>query len=65
MSKRSELYKTALDQERHMLCHFRALSELLDEVNPITRQDFAKMFPRTYNAVVTDDPYSFDLPDKP
>jgi len=46
------------------LCHFRALSELLDEVNPITREDFAKQFPRTYNAVLMDDPYSFELPEK-
>ncbi len=51
-------------QETTLLCHFRALSELLDEVNPITREEFAAQFPRTYNAVLTDEPYSFDLPEK-
>ncbi len=64
MSKRTKLYELALDQERTLLSHFRALSELLDEVNPITREDFAKQFPRTYNAVLTDNPYSFDLPNE-
>ena len=53
-----------VDQERTLLCHFRALSELLDEVNPITREEFAEQFPRTYNAVLLDEPYSFDLPEK-
>lgn len=52
-----------VEKERTLLCHFRALSELLDEVNPITREEFAKLFPRTYNAVVKDEPYSFDLPE--
>ena len=50
------------DQERILLVHFHALSELLNEVNPISREDFAKQYPRTHNAVLTDDPYSFDLP---
>lgn len=50
------------DQERTMLLHFYALSELLDEVNPITREEFAAQYPRTHNAVLTDEPYSFELP---
>ena len=62
MSKRSDLYKNALEQARTLLIHFDALSELLNEVNPISREEFAKQYPRTYNAVMTDEPYSFDLP---
>lgn len=54
--------QAALEQDRRLVCHFRALSELLKE-DPISREDFAKQYPRTYNAVVTDKPYSFDLPD--
>lgn len=57
----TKLLQVALDQERHMMCHFTALGELLKE-DPISREDFAKQFPRTYNAVMTNKPYSFDLP---
>jgi len=61
MNKRTELFATALEQERRMMCHFYALSELL-KGDPISQEDFAKQYPRTYNAVMTDKPYSFDLP---
>ncbi|KKN25205.1 hypothetical protein LCGC14_0887310 [marine sediment metagenome] len=57
------LHRKFIGKERTLLCHFRALSELLDEVNPITKEEFAQQFPRTYNAVVKDDPYSFELPE--
>ena len=53
-----------IENERTLLCHFRALSELLDEVNPVTREEFARLFPRTHNAVVKDEPFSFDLPEE-
>lgn len=59
----TKLLAIALEQERTLLIHFAALSELLKD-DPVSREDFAKMFPRTYNAVVTDQPYSFDLPSK-
>ena len=62
MSKRSELYKDAFEQERRLLVHFHALSQFLDKDNPISREDFEKQYPRTYNAVLTDKLYSFDLP---
>lgn len=52
-----------IDKERTLLLHFRALCELLDEVNPISKDEFAQQFPRTYNAVVNDEPYSFELPE--
>lgn len=59
----TELLAKALEQERHMLCHFTALRHLLEDVDPITREEFAKLYPRTWNAVVTEKPYSFDLPE--
>jgi len=62
MSKRSDLYKDALEQERRLLVHFHALSQFLNKDNPISREDFEKQYPRTYNAVRTNKPYSFDLP---
>ncbi len=58
----TKLLEVALEQERRMLHHFRALGELL-KGDPISREDFAKQFPRTHNAVMTDKPYSFDLPE--
>ena len=58
----TKLLAIALEQERHMLCHFHALSELLKR-DPISREDFAKQYPRTHNAVMTNKPYSFDLPE--
>ena len=57
----TKLLEVALKQERTMMVHFIALSELLGD-DPISREDFARIYPRTHNAVVTGKPYSFELP---
>lgn len=57
----TKLLEVALEQERRMLVHFDALRQLFGDT-PVSLEDFAKQYPRTYNAVMTDKPYSFDLP---
>lgn len=56
-----KLLEIALEQERRMLVHFDALRQLFGDT-PVSLEDFAKQYPRTHNALVTNKPYSFDLP---
>ena len=41
--------------------HFHALCWLLDENDPVTPEEFAKQFPRTYKAAIARDPTIFEV----
>ncbi len=52
-------------KEEILLLHFRALSEMLfvnENLEQMTIQQFKGWFPRTWNAIRTKDPFSYDLP---
>lgn len=50
------------DKIHRLTVHFYALAEMLDKKNPVTAEEFALQYPRTWNAVMTQKPLSFDLP---
>ena len=68
-TSKQDTFKAGLklkEAEAHVLTvHFYALAEMLAKKNPVTPEQFALQYPRTWNAVMTDKPLSFDLPNEP
>lgn len=51
-----------MNDQNTLITHFHAFKVFLDDPDHDIEQ-FAKQFPRTFNALKTDDPLSFDLPE--
>ena len=67
-TSKQDTFKAGLElkeAEVHVLTvHFYALAEMLAKKNPVDPKQFVSSYPRTWNAVMTDKPLSFDLPNE-
>ena len=58
------IYSVRMNREETLLVHFEAIRSWFTDPNCHV-DNFEKQYPRTYNALMTGDPSSFDLPEFP
>ncbi len=58
------IYSTHMNKQEIPLIHFEAIRSWFTSKDRHL-DNFEKRYPRTYNALMTDDPMSFDLPEYP